>query len=56
MIPEFSAEDLALDLTELIVQERFRRRRHARLIRHPDPRDPDHPYDDDDDDDQESNA
>ena len=35
---------------DLRAQVRFERRLRDKLMRHPDPRDPDYPFDDDDDD------
>ena len=49
----FATEDLAVDIVELVVRERFRRRYVGQLLRHPDPRDPDFPGYQDEDEDQE---
>ena len=38
------------ELDDLRAQARFERRLRNKLMRHPDPRDPDYPLDDDDDD------
>ena len=37
------------ELDDLRAQARFERRLRNKLMRHPDPRDPDYPFDDDDD-------
>ena len=37
------------DYDDLRAQARFERRLRNKLMRHPDPRDPDYPFDDDDD-------
>ena len=37
------------EVDDLRAQVRFERRRRNKLMRHPDPRDPDYPFDDDDD-------
>ena len=36
------------EINELRAQARFERRLRNKLMRHPDPRDPDYPFDDDD--------
>ena len=36
------------DYDDLRVQVKFERRQRNKLMRHPDPRDPDYPFDDDD--------
>lgn len=38
------------DYDDLRAQARFERRLRNKLMRHPDPRDPDYPFDDDDND------
>ena len=37
------------EISELRAQVRFERQLRSKLMRHPDPRDPDYPFDDDDD-------
>lgn len=39
------------DLIELASEAAWQRRRHAAFCANPDPRDPDHPFDEDDDED-----
>lgn len=51
MFDDYSSYDYQQDeVDDLRAQVRFERRLRNKLMRHPDPRDPDYPFDDDDDD------